>query len=75
MGIAVLSLLLVAETARTMSALPERGMTLLVVEQNLGLALTAADRYLVLRDGKVAQGGEVSALAGSYDDIVRSVYL
>ena len=50
-------------------------MTLLVVEQNLGLALTAADRYLVLRDGKVAQGGEVSALAGSYDDIVRSVYL
>ena len=66
---------LVAQTARTMSALRERGMTLLVVEQNLGLALTAADRYLVLRDGKVAQGGEVSALAGSYDDIVRSVYL
>jgi ABC-type branched-subunit amino acid transport system ATPase component len=42
---------LVADTARTMSGLRERGMTLLVVEQNLGLALKAADRYLILRDG------------------------
>jgi branched-chain amino acid transport system ATP-binding protein len=66
---------LVAETARTMRALRERGMTLVLVEQNLGLALKAADRYLVLRDGKVAESAEVNALAGSYDDLVRAIYL
>jgi branched-chain amino acid transport system ATP-binding protein len=66
---------LVAETARTMTALRERGVTMLLVEQNLGLALKAADRYLILRDGIVTDGGAVSALGGSYDDIVRAIYL
>jgi branched-chain amino acid transport system ATP-binding protein len=66
---------LVADTARTMSALRDHGVTMLLVEQNLGLALKAADRYLILRDGAVAGGGAVSALAGNYDDIVRSIYL
>ena len=66
---------LVADTARTMSALRDLGMTMLLVEQNLGLALKAADRYLILRDGEVADGGPVGALAGSYDDVVRSIYL
>jgi branched-chain amino acid transport system ATP-binding protein len=66
---------LVADTARTLAALRSRGMTMLLVEQNLGLALKAADRYLILRDGQVAEGGAVSALAGSYDEIVRAIYL
>jgi branched-chain amino acid transport system ATP-binding protein len=66
---------LVAETARTMTALRHRGVTMLLVEQNLGLALKAADRYLILRDGQVADGGAVNALAGRYDDIVRAIYL
>ena len=66
---------LVAETARTMTALRDRGVTMLLVEQNLGLALKAADRYLILRDGQVADGGAVNALAGRYDDIVRAIYL
>ena len=66
---------LVADTARTLAALRDRGMSMLLVEQNLGLALKTADRYLILRDGRVAEGGAVSALSGSYDDIVRSIYL
>ena len=66
---------LVADIARTLSALRERGLTLLLVEQNLGLALKAADRYLVLRDGVVAEGGAVNALAGDYNDLVRAIYL
>jgi branched-chain amino acid transport system ATP-binding protein len=66
---------LVADTARTLSALRGRGLTLLLVEQNLGLALKAADRYLVLRDGVVAQGGAVRELAGDYNDLVRAIYL
>ena len=66
---------LVADTARILSALRGRGLTMLLVEQNLGLALKAADRYLVLRDGTVAEGGAVSALAGDYNDLVRAIYL
>jgi len=66
---------LVADTARTMAALRDLGMTMLLVEQNLGLALKTADRYLILRDGEVADGGPVSALAGRYDDVVRAIYL
>jgi branched-chain amino acid transport system ATP-binding protein len=66
---------LVADTARAVSALRGRGLSILLVEQNLGLALKAADRYLVLRDGAVAEGGAVSALAGDYDDLVRAIYL
>jgi branched-chain amino acid transport system ATP-binding protein len=66
---------LVADTARTMSALRDVGMSMLLVEQNLGLALKGADRYLILRDGQVSDGGPVSALAGNYDDIVRAIYL
>jgi branched-chain amino acid transport system ATP-binding protein len=66
---------LVADTARTMTVLRDHGVTMLLVEQNLGLALTAADRYLILRDGAVEGGGAVSALAGNYDDIVRAIYL
>jgi branched-chain amino acid transport system ATP-binding protein len=58
-----------------MSALRDHGVTMLLVEQNLGLALKAADRYLILRDGAVAGGGAVSSLAGDYDDIVRAIYL
>ena len=65
---------LVADTARTMSALRGHGITLLLVEQNLGLALRAADRYLVLRDGVVTQGGAVRQLAGDYNQLVRSIY-
>ena len=66
---------LVAGTARTMTVLRDHGVTMLLVEQNLGLALKGADRYLILRDGEVADGGSVSALAGGYDRIVRSIYL
>src|SRR4051794_19313634 len=66
---------LVGDIARTLSALRERGLTLLLVEQNLGLALKAADRYLVLRDGVVAEGGAVTALGGDYNELVRGIYL
>jgi len=51
------------------------GLTILLVEQNLRLALEISDRYLILRDGKVADGGDVAGLHGSHDDIVRAIYL
>ncbi len=51
------------------------GVTMLLVEQNLRLALGISDRYLILRDGKVVDGGDTDSLEGSHDDIVRMIYL
>jgi len=65
----------VNEIAATMKALKDAGTTMLMVEQNLGLAFKVADRFIILRDGVVIDGGEVVALKGSHEDIVRSIYL
>jgi len=65
----------VEEIASTVSALKRAGTTMLMVEQNLGLAFKVADRFIILRDGAVIDGGAVAALKGSHEDIVRSIYL
>jgi branched-chain amino acid transport system ATP-binding protein len=65
----------VSEIATTMKALKDAETTMLMVEQNLGLAFKVADRFIILRDGVVIDGGAVSALKGSHEDIVRSIYL
>jgi branched-chain amino acid transport system ATP-binding protein len=48
---------------------------MLMVEQNIRLAFRLADRFVVLRDGRVAETGRVADLAGAYDDVVRRIYL
>lgn len=65
----------VNEIGATMMALKDAGTTMLMVEQNLGLAFKVADRFVILRDGVVVEGGTVSGLAASHEDIVRSIYL
>jgi branched-chain amino acid transport system ATP-binding protein len=65
----------VREIAHTLTALKKLGVTVLIVEQNLGLALDVADRFLILRDGVVIDGGAVAELSGSYDEVVRAIYL
>ena len=67
---------LVTEIATIMQALKERGVTMLMVEQNIRLALSVADRFLVLRDGRVTERGDMTAGATvREEDIVRSIYL
>ena len=66
---------LVDEIADTIQMLKAAGTTMLMVEQNLHLAFKAADRFIILRDGVVIDGGAVSGLNGSHEDIVRSIYL
>lgn len=56
-------------------ALKDDGATILMVEQNLALAFKVADRFIILRDGTVSDGGFVRSLEGNYDDIVRTIYL
>jgi ABC-type branched-subunit amino acid transport system ATPase component len=48
---------------------------MLMVEQNVRLAVGIADRYVVLRDGRVIVEGPVRALEGSYEELVRRISL
>ena len=51
------------------------GTTMLMVEQNIKLALAVADRFVILRDGLVTEGGDVRTAGRSQEDIVRTIYL
>ena len=48
---------------------------MIIVEQNIRLALSVADRILVLRDGRVSQSRDIGAGVVSEEDIVRDLYL
>jgi branched-chain amino acid transport system ATP-binding protein len=65
----------VTEIGHTIERLKAAGSTMLMVEQNVRLALKVADRFVALRDGQVLVDGPVSELSGSYDDLVRRIYL
>jgi branched-chain amino acid transport system ATP-binding protein len=54
--------LVIAALYETIAALRSTGLTLLVVEQNIGLALRAADRAYVLDTGRIAVSGRSDEL-------------
>ena len=64
----------VDEIAAIMIALKNRGIPMLIIEQNIKLALAVADRFLILRDGRVAQN-VARADAVTEEALVRSIYL
>ena len=63
------------EIGAIIQVLKDDGATILMVEQNLALAFKVADRFIILRDGMVSDGGFVRSLEGDYDDVVRNIYL
>ena len=65
----------VEEIASIMHRMKQDGATMLLVEQNMRLALDISDRYLILRDGHVIDAGSTANVEGSHDDIVRAIYL
>ena len=65
----------VNEIGAIVQALKEDGATMLMVEQNLSLAFKVADRFIILRDGLVSDGGFVAGLEDDHDEIVRTIYL
>ena len=65
----------VEEIASIMHRMKADGVTMLLVEQNMRLALDISDRYLILRDGQVIDAGSTANIEGSHDDIVRAIYL
>ena len=65
----------VEEIANIMQRMKADGVTMLLVEQNMRLALDVSDRYLILRDGQVVDAGSTADTQGSHDDLVRAIYL
>jgi branched-chain amino acid transport system ATP-binding protein len=65
----------VREIASIIAVLKQRGVTMVIIEQNIKLALAVADRFLILREGRVTQREEVSGDSVAEEDIVRGIYL
>jgi branched-chain amino acid transport system ATP-binding protein len=65
----------VDEIGRIMTLLRSEGGTMLIVEQNLGLAAQVADRFYILRDGGVVHQGEGEELRADHRAFARKYYL
>jgi branched-chain amino acid transport system ATP-binding protein len=63
---------IVEELIERIVALKERGLSILLVEQNAELALELADRVFVMSTGRLRASGAPQELAGS--DVVESAY-
>lgn len=63
----------VQEVLRTIIALNKKGMTILLVEQNVALSLKISHRGYVLENGRIVMSGTGSELLN--DDRVRRAYL
>jgi branched-chain amino acid transport system ATP-binding protein len=65
--------LVVQEVLHTIRLLNERGMTILLVEQNVAVSLKISNRAYVLENGRVVMTGTGDTLL--HDDRVRQAYL
>ncbi|OJU85189.1 MAG: ABC transporter ATP-binding protein [Shinella sp. 65-6] len=65
----------VDEIARIMRELKDEGRTMLLVEQNMRLAMNLADRFYILRDGEVREEGDCDHLRANFDALARTHYL
>jgi branched-chain amino acid transport system ATP-binding protein len=68
-----LSPLVVQEVLRTIHLLNGRGMTVLLVEQNVAVSLKISQRAYVLENGRVVLSGSGQELL--HNDRVRQAYL
>jgi branched-chain amino acid transport system ATP-binding protein len=64
---------LVQELFKTIRTLNQRGLTVILVEQNVALSLKLANRAYVLENGRIVMNGTGDALL--HDDRVRQAYL
>jgi branched-chain amino acid transport system ATP-binding protein len=63
----------VQELLRTIRAIAERGLTVVLVEQNVAASLKLASRAYVLENGRIVGSGSGEALLN--DERVRQAYL
>ncbi|MET0907920.1 MAG: ATP-binding cassette domain-containing protein, partial [Ilumatobacteraceae bacterium] len=66
--------IMVERLVKVIEELRERGMTIIVVEQSLNVAMAIADRAVFLEKGHVRFEGDIKELAGR-DDLARAVFL
>ena len=66
--------IMVQELLGTVQALKEQGMTMIIVEQSLNVALAVADRAVFMEKGQVRFDGPARELA-ERDDLARAVFL
>ena len=57
---------------RTLAELKAAGVAMLLVEQNISLALDLADRAYVLRTGEVTLSGSAEALRADYEEVAAA---
>ena len=62
------------ELLAVIERLKAAGMTIIIVEQSLNVALAVADRAVFLEKGEVRFSGPAAELAGR-DDLARAVFL
>ena len=65
----------VQEIGRIIRILKESGSTMLLVEQNMALALSVASRFYILRDGRVVHQGASAELGSNFADLAQRYYL
>lgn len=65
----------VQEIGHIMTMLKERGSTMLVVEQNIAMALKVADRVYVIRAGRMVHSGPAAELATDHKELARKYFL
>jgi branched-chain amino acid transport system ATP-binding protein len=65
----------VTEIVAIVSALKRQRVTMVIVEQNIRLAMSVADRILILRDGRVVEHQDLRVSALDEEQIVRQIYL
>ena len=66
--------IMVQQLMEVVAALKERGLTILIVEQSLNVALSLADRAVFMEKGQVRFEGPAHELL-ERDDLVRAVFL
>jgi branched-chain amino acid transport system ATP-binding protein len=64
--------LLVQQIFRTLAELKGAGVTMLLVEQNIKLALDVSDRAYVLRTGEVSLAGSAAELKADYEKVAAA---
>jgi branched-chain amino acid transport system ATP-binding protein len=65
--------LVVQEVLHTIRALNKKGLTILLVEQNVAVSLRISNRAYVLENGRIVMSGPGDRLL--HDDRVRQAYL
>ena len=64
---------IVAEVERIIASLRQEGLSILLVEQNLELAMTLANDVVILNTGRVAASGRASDIAADQDVLDRNL--